>query len=71
MQLVVLNASTPSQIDAAFATLVERRGGALLVGADTFFLNQSIQIVALAAHHAVPAIYTDGDPVRLFGGLMS
>jgi putative ABC transport system substrate-binding protein len=70
LQLHSLPASTPSEIDAAFGTLVELRAGALVVSADTFFTNQRAQIVALAARHAVPAIYV----YRLFpaaGGLMS
>jgi putative ABC transport system substrate-binding protein len=70
LQAHVLQASTASEIDAAFGALVGLRVGALVVGADTFFTSRRAQIVALAARHAVPAIYG----VRLFpvaGGLMS
>jgi putative tryptophan/tyrosine transport system substrate-binding protein len=70
LQLHVLNASTESEIDKAFKTLVELRAGALVVQAEPFLNNQRAQIVALAARHAVPAIYA----VREFataGGLMS
>jgi putative tryptophan/tyrosine transport system substrate-binding protein len=70
LQLRVLRASTPSEIETAFGALVELRAGALVLGGDPFFTNQRTQIVALAASHAVPAIYG----VRLFplaGGLMS
>ena len=70
LQLHVLNASTESEIDTAFGTLVELRADALVVSVDTFINNQRAQIVALAARHAVPAIYG----VREFatsGGLMS
>jgi putative tryptophan/tyrosine transport system substrate-binding protein len=70
LQLHVLNASTESGIDTAFRTLVELRAGALIVSVDLFLNNQRAQIVALAARHAVPAIYG----VREFaiaGGLMS
>jgi putative ABC transport system substrate-binding protein len=70
LQLHVLRASTASEIDAAFATLVELRAGALVFGGGPFFTNQRVQIVGLAARHSVPAIYG----VRLFpaaGGLMS
>jgi putative tryptophan/tyrosine transport system substrate-binding protein len=53
VQLLILDASTPSDIDRAFATLAEQRIGALLVGADAFFGAQSKQLVALAAHYAI------------------
>jgi len=70
LQTRVLRASTASEIDAAFGALAELGAGALILGGDPFFTNQRTQIVALAAGHAVPAIYE----VRLFpaaGGLMS
>jgi ABC-type uncharacterized transport system substrate-binding protein len=66
----VLYASSEHQLDAVFATLVQQRIGALLVGADPFFLRRLEQLVALAARHAVPAMY----PLRDFvagGGLVS
>jgi putative ABC transport system substrate-binding protein len=69
-QILVVSASTESDIDAAFATLVEQKVGALVVGNDPFFNARPNQLVALAARHAVPAIY----PYREFaaaGGLMS
>jgi putative tryptophan/tyrosine transport system substrate-binding protein len=58
VQLPILKASTESEIDAAFATLVELRAGALLVGADPFFLTRREQLAALASRHAIPAIYS-------------
>jgi putative ABC transport system substrate-binding protein len=70
VQLLILKASTESEIDAAFATLVELRAGALLVGADPFFLTRREQLVALASRQAIPAIYS----LRNFaasGGLIS
>jgi putative ABC transport system substrate-binding protein len=70
LELHILQASTPNEIEAAFATLVAHRAAGLVVSADTFFTNQRPQIIALAADHAVPAIYV----VRFFpaaGGLMS
>jgi putative ABC transport system substrate-binding protein len=56
VQLHILEASTESEIDAAFAALVQRQAGALFVQTDAFFLNRREQITALAARHAVPAI---------------
>jgi putative tryptophan/tyrosine transport system substrate-binding protein len=69
-QVLVVSASTETDVDAAFATLVEQKVGALVVGNDPFFNARPNQLVALAARHAVPAIY----PYREFaaaGGLMS
>ena len=57
LQLVVLNARTASDIDAAFASLVRERAGALVVGAGAFLVSRRDQIIALAARHAIPAIY--------------
>jgi putative ABC transport system substrate-binding protein len=51
VQLAFLNASTPSQIETAFTTLVERRIGALTIGAGAFLGEQYEQIVRLAARH--------------------
>jgi putative tryptophan/tyrosine transport system substrate-binding protein len=53
VQLLILDASTPSDIDRAFATLADQRIGALLVGADPFFVAQIKQISTLAAHYAI------------------
>ena len=69
-QLLVLNASSPSEIDAAFATMRERRAGALLVEADPFLSSRSQQIVALAARDAIPAMYSNRDFIEE-GGLIS
>jgi putative tryptophan/tyrosine transport system substrate-binding protein len=57
VQLHILKASTESEIDAAFAALVQLQAGALVVGVDPFFFTRREQLVALAARHAVPAIY--------------
>jgi len=66
----VLNASTGGEIDRAFATLVQQRNDALLVGGDPFFLSRRSQFVTLAARHAVPTIYPQREYVES-GGLMS
>jgi putative ABC transport system substrate-binding protein len=70
VQLVILKASTESEIDEAFATLVERNAGALLVGGDPFFYDRREQLVALASRHVVPAVYIWRE-VALAGGLIS
>jgi putative tryptophan/tyrosine transport system substrate-binding protein len=57
LQLVVLNARTASDIDTAFANLARERASAVVVGGGAFLVSRRDQIVALAARHAVPAIY--------------
>ena len=69
-ELLVANASSEREIDAAFAMLAQRPIGALLVGNDVFFYSRREQIVALAARHAIPAIYVVREYAQA-GGLMS
>jgi len=69
-QLLVVRAGTSQAIDLAFATLVEQRAEALLVGGDPFLVGRSQQIVAMATRHAIPAMYDFRESV-LAGGLMS
>ena len=69
-ELLVANASSEREIDEAFATLAQRRVGAILVGNDVFFYSRREQIVALAAQHAIPAIYNVREYAQA-GGLMS
>jgi putative tryptophan/tyrosine transport system substrate-binding protein len=67
---LILKAANPSEIERAFATIAEQRGDALVVAADSFFLAQRAQIVALAAHYRVPASYFLREFVEA-GGLTS
>ena len=70
-QLHVLNASTESEVDAAFVTLVQQQVGALVVAGDPFFDDtRRGQLVALAARHSIPAIYGQRE-YAADGGLMS
>ncbi len=69
-KLVVVNAGTVGELKTAFATLVQERIGALVVAGNPFLIAHAEQLAALAARHAIPAIY----PVRehaVAGGLMS
>jgi putative ABC transport system substrate-binding protein len=70
VQLPILKAGTESEIDAAFASLVQLQAGALLVVAEPFFFGRREQLVALASGHAVPAIYPWREAVAA-GGLVS
>jgi putative tryptophan/tyrosine transport system substrate-binding protein len=70
VQLAVLKAGTESEIDAAFTTLTQLHAGALVVDSDVFFFVRREQLVALAARHAVPAIYFSNE-LAVAGGLIS
>ena len=70
LQIQVLNASTRSEIEAAFATLARDRADALFVAPDTFFVSRHVQFATLAAHYRVPAAYAGREVVKA-GGLMS
>ena len=70
VQLDILKAATGGEIDAAFVTLVQMKGGALVIGADGFFGSRSRQLVALAARFAIPTIYFRRE-FAAAGGLVS
>jgi putative ABC transport system substrate-binding protein len=70
LQLIVVNARTDSDLETAFATFSQQHVGAVLVGSGAFYGQRMEQLAALAARHALPAIF----PYREFalaGGLMS
>jgi len=70
LRLQVLTAHTEADLEAAFAIMVQQRADALIVIADPFFIARRERFAALAADHAIPAIY----PLRWYpecGGLMS
>jgi putative ABC transport system substrate-binding protein len=68
--VTVITASTENELDTAFTTIARQRISALMVKPDPFFIDRCDQIVALAARHALPAIYSFPLFVRA-GGLMS
>jgi putative tryptophan/tyrosine transport system substrate-binding protein len=70
LKLHVLHASTERDIDAAFANVVQQRGGGLVIGGDSFFSARQEQLAALAIRHAVPTIYQYRE-FAAAGGLMS
>jgi putative ABC transport system substrate-binding protein len=70
VQIQVFNASTSREIDAAFKALVRERPDALFVGTDSFFTSRRIQLVNLAARHALPASFGQREFAEV-GGLMT
>ena len=70
LQLQIYNASTNREIDAAFAALVRERVEALFVAPDALFSGRRVQLISLAARHALPASYSAREYVEA-GGLMS
>ena len=70
LQIQRLNASTISEIVAAFTTLARERPDALFVAPDPFFTSRRVQLVTLTAVNKVPATYSNRDFVAV-GGLMS
>jgi putative tryptophan/tyrosine transport system substrate-binding protein len=69
-QLIVVDVGSDADIETAFATFVQRGAGALLVSPGAFLNSRRDRVVALAAHHAIPAIYVLREFVTA-GGLMS
>jgi putative ABC transport system substrate-binding protein len=69
-RLLVARAGSEAEIDSAFATLAKARPDALLIGTDALFGTRHKQFIALAARHALPAVYEQRNAVA-DGGLMS
>ena len=70
LRIYIVNATSESEFGKAFAIFAELHADALIVGADPFFTSRSGQLVALAARHAIPAIYEFRE-FTVAGGLMS
>jgi putative ABC transport system substrate-binding protein len=70
IEISVLNARTESEIETAFATLIQQKARALMVGTDPLLLGQRDQIAGLAARHAIPTMYFLREFVQA-GGLLS
>jgi putative ABC transport system substrate-binding protein len=70
LRLLVLNAETPSEIDAAFAALAQQQAGGLVAIAEPFLNSRRDQLVALAALHSLPVLYSLREYV-VAGGLIS
>jgi putative ABC transport system substrate-binding protein len=69
-QVDFLSATTTRHIEQAFATLVQKRAGALLISPDPLFASRIVQLATLPARHAVPALFSIRE-FREVGGLMS
>jgi len=69
-EINVLNGSTASEVDKAFATIARQRAHALLVATDPFLLGQRDQLLRLAARHAIPTVFFSREFADA-GGLMS
>jgi putative tryptophan/tyrosine transport system substrate-binding protein len=70
LEFKILHASTEHDFDKVFATFAQVRAGALVIGADAFFVSRSEQLAALTVRHAVPAISLSRE-FAVAGGLMS
>jgi putative tryptophan/tyrosine transport system substrate-binding protein len=70
VELHVLTASTERDFDAVFANLIQLRAGGLVISTDPFFTGHSEQLAAMAASHAMPAVYK-GREFAAVGGLLS
>jgi len=70
VEVLFFNASTPGEIDGAFAAFMRERAEALFIGGDALFSSRSVQIATLAVRDRIPASYTSREMVAA-GLLMS
>jgi len=70
LQMLVVNATTSREIDAAFATFVREQVDALFVGPAAFFSSRRVHIASQAMRHGIPATYAQRELPEV-GGLMS
>ena len=70
LRLLTLDATTPQEIETAFATAFPAQAGALVVGGDSFFYANRDQVIGLAARFSVPAVYSEPHFYTAAGGLM-
>jgi putative tryptophan/tyrosine transport system substrate-binding protein len=70
LQIIIVPASSENEIALGFHTMAEQRVDALMISADAFLVTRQNQIIALAARHAIPTMYTQRENV-VAGGLMS
>jgi putative tryptophan/tyrosine transport system substrate-binding protein len=69
-EMLVFNASSDSELDAAFATMAQQQVRALLFGSDSFFVDRRDHVVSLAAHYRIPAMSHVREYVQA-GGLIA
>jgi putative tryptophan/tyrosine transport system substrate-binding protein len=70
LEILFLNASTPTEIDAAFATISRQQSDALFIAADGYFASRASQFAVLAARDRIPASFSTREMVDA-GLLMS
>ena len=70
LQIQVFDAGTRQDIEAAFTSFVRERPDALFVATDPFFTTRQVQIINLAARHAIPTAFPNRESTEI-GGLMS
>jgi putative ABC transport system substrate-binding protein len=70
VQIDVVRASSSSEIEVAFATLVRNRADALVVGPDSFLASRRLQVTTLATRYAIPTVYNSREFAEA-GGLMT